>query len=538
MLNIFNSQYKSITGAALVLSGATLLSRVVGIIRDRVLAHYFGTGPIIDAYFAAFKIPDLVYNLLIVGALTAGFIPTFTKLFHQSEDGRAAWKLANNILNIAGTSLAILCLLGMFFTEPLAKIIAPGFSGENLVRVTNFTRLMFLSPFFLGISMVLGGVLQSLRRFTLYAIAPIFYNLGIVIGTTWLYKIWGDIGLPMGVVLGAMMHCGIQIIGAHQAGWRWQWRFKLNDQETKTIGKLMVPRTLGLGITQFNQVIITMLASMLPIGSISVYNLANNIQAVPIGVIGIPFALAIFPLLSASAIHDDKKQFVSYIVNTLRQVIFLITPLTILILLLRSQIVRVILGSGAFDWNSTINTADALAFFALGLTAQSIIPLLVRGFYALSDTKTPFVIGVISELVSIIFALLLMKPFGAPGLAMAASIGVVLNAIMLFISLRNQSIGLGWSKLIPLAFQVSIAGVAMGLTVQFIKYPLAKIFDQQYFFGILGQGLTAGLLGLVVYGGLCYILKVPELMRTKESLQKRWLKPQNVSATEVVELKD
>ncbi len=538
MFKIINSQYKSITGAALVLSAASLLSRAVGVIRDRVLAHYFGAGPIIDVYYASFKIPDLIYNLLIVGALTAGFIPSFTKLFYQHQDKKDAWKLANNIINITGVALIICCALGMVFTAPLSRILAPGFSGENFTRMVGFTRIMFLSPLFLGISMVAGGILQSLRHFTLYALAPIFYNLGIIAGATGLVHAWGYIGLPLGVVLGAGIHAGIQLYGAYKTGWRWQPIFNLRDPETRTIGKMMIPRTLGIAITQVNQVVITMLASLLPVGSIAVYNYANNLQAVPIGIIGIPFAMAIFPLLSAAAAKNDNKQFVTHLMNTARQIIFLIAPLSVLILLLRAQIVRVILGSGTFDWDATINTANTLAFFSLGLLAQSLIHLLARAFYALQNTKTPFVIGVIAELVSIIAALVLMRPYGAPGLALAASIGVILNAIMLVVALRTHTKTLEEESLIPLVLKISVATLIMAVAVQALKHPLANIFDQQYFWGILGQGLVAGMAGLVIYCLLCYILRVPEFTEIRNSLKRRWLKPAQITTTEVVELKD
>ncbi|MFA6424545.1 MAG: murein biosynthesis integral membrane protein MurJ [Candidatus Magasanikbacteria bacterium] len=535
MLKILNSQSKTITGAAIILSGATLLSRLVGIIRDRVLAHYYGAGPVMDTYYAAFKIPDLVYNLLIVGALTAGFIPTFTKLLSEKDNNKRAWHLTNNIINILGLSLIVLCSLGIIFTPSLNKIIAHGFHGENLARVISFTRIMFLSPLFLGISMIMGGVLQSMRRFVLYAIAPIFYNFGIIFGATVLVRLMGENGLAWGVVLGAFIHCIIQIYGTWQVGWRFHFSFDIKDKDTNTIGKLMIPRTLGLGITQLNQIIITMLASFLPVGSIAVYNYANNLQAVPVGVLAIPFALAIFPLLSSAAAENDMPQFVSHLSGVIRQILFLIIPSSILILLLRAQIVRVILGSGQFDWNATINTANALAFFSLGLIAQALIPVLSRAFFALSNTKTPFIIGIFSELISIIAALLLMKPLGAPGLALASSIGVTINLILLWIYLRSETKTLDESSILPLIYRISLASLAMGIVVQGLKYPLAKLLNQDYFWGIFGQGLIAGITGIVVYFFLCYILRVPEFMQLKESFSKRWLKLRNINATEIIE---
>jgi putative peptidoglycan lipid II flippase len=384
----------------------------------------------------------------------------------------------------------------------------------------------------------MGGMLQSLRRFVLYAIAPIFYNFGIIFGATVLVRLVGENGLAYGVVLGAGIHCLLQLYGAYHAGWRYRFSFKTQDKDTQLVFKLMVPRTLGLAITQLNQVVTTMLASFLPIGSIAIYNYANNLQAVPVGVLAIPFALAIFPILSEAAAEKNTQLFVNNFVAVVRQILFLIIPSTILILLLRAQIVRVILGSGQFDWEATISTANALAFFALGLVAQSLIPILSRAFFALSNTKTPFVIGVISELISIIAALILMKPLGAAGLALASTIGVTINLILLWIHLRLEIGTLDEEKILPLLSRVVIASFVMGIIVQLIKYPLAKIFNQQFFWGIFSQGFFAGSFGILIYGLICYFLQIPEFIQLKSSFERRWLKLRNLNATEMIENKE
>jgi len=530
MLKILNSQSKTITGAAIVIAGATLVSRAVGIVRDRVFAHYFGAGVVMDSYYAAFKIPDIIYNLLIVGALTAGFIPTFTKIFYQAENKSAAWKLCNNVVNIVGVSLLLLCSLGILLTPFMTKIIVPGFTGEGRQLVIVFTRIMFLSPLLLGISMVMGGVLQSLRQFLLYSIAPVFYNLGIIFGALVLVRWMGISGLAWGVVLGALLHAMVQLYGAYHNGYRWQWHFNLRDRNTRTIGKLMVPRTLGLAVTQINTVVVTVLASLLPVGSVAVYNYANNLQGVPTGLIGIPFALAVFPVLSTMVAADNRDGFVKHLSATTRQILFLIIPVSVILLLLRAQIVRVVLGSGAFDWSATVNTADTLAFLTLGLFAQSLIPLYARGFYAMSNTKTPFVIGIISELVSIIAALLLMKPLGVPGLALAASIGAVLNIFLLIFTMRQKTSGLEEEKILGSLYRLAAAAIIMAVTIQSLKYPLAKALDLDTFWGILLHGLISGTVGLLVYVLICRILKLEEMLHLQESLKKRWLRIWNVPA--------
>ncbi|MFA7653544.1 MAG: murein biosynthesis integral membrane protein MurJ [Candidatus Magasanikbacteria bacterium] len=529
MINrVFNFTSNSVTGAAIIISAASLLNKFIGIARDRTLAHAFGAGPIMDAYYAAFKIPDLIYNLLVVGALTAGFIPIFTKLFQKDGNKQPAWNLANNVLNIIGTSLILLSLIGIIFAIPLSKVIALGMPTENQNLVAMFIRVMFISPVLLGISMVVGGILQSLRKFVLYSLAPIFYNLGIIIGVWFLVPTVGLIGLPIGVALGAFMHCALQIYGAYNAGWRWHWRFNLKDRDTLTIGKLMIPRTIGLAISNLNNIITTILASILPIGAIATYNYADNLQWVPIGIIGIPFALAVFPVLSEKASANDNAGFVNNLMNTVRQILFLIIPLSVIFMLLRAQIVRVILGSGNFDWTATINTADALAFFSLGLFAQALVPVLTRAFYALENTKTPFIIGMISVLVNISASLLLMNKLGISGLALAASIGAIINMILLFITLRNKTKGLDELRLLNSLWKISLAGLIMAVVVQALKYPLADWFNLDYFWGIFGQGAVAGTTGLIVYFLVCWGLKSEEFLALKNSFKKRWLKTENV----------
>jgi putative peptidoglycan lipid II flippase len=528
---------KSITGAAIIISASTLISRLVGIVRDRVLAHTYGDGPVIDAYYAAFKIPDLIYSLLVMGALTVGFIPIFTKLFQKEKE--SAWKLAQNILTIIGLSLGILCTCGILFAKKVSFLIAPGFNTQYQDLLTNFTRIMFLSPFILGISTVMGGILQSMRQFLIYSLAPILYNLGIIFGITVLVPFIGITGLAWGVVLGALLHFFVQLYGAYHNGFRWKWYLNLKDSCTREVGRLMIPRTLGLAATQINTIIITMLASTLPIGSIAAYNYASNLQGVPVGLIGIPFALAVFPILSSSAEKKDKTEFNQHLSFAIRQIIFLIIPISLIFLLLRAQIVRVVLGTGAFDWQATKNTANALAFFSLSLFAQALIHVLARAFYALSNSSAPFIAGIISELVTVLFALLIIKtptwfPIhsnwiqGVSGLALASSLGSLCNMLILFIVLRLKVGNLQDQKILTSLYKIIISGLVMGITVQLVKYPLSNLFDLNRFWGILLHGVVSGIIGLLTYIALCYILRVEELAHLLNSLKKRWLRVENL----------
>ncbi len=530
-----NGQSKTITGAAIIISGASLASRLVGLVRERTFAHYYGVTNVMDAYHAAFRMPDLVYNLLIVGAISAGFIPAFTKLL--TKDGRdKAWRLANNILNILGSVTLVLTILGIIFMPKIMPILAPGFSPATMQLAINFGRIMFISMFILSISMIMGTILQSLRSFLLFSIAPIFYNLGIIAGIIGLVPYFGLNGIAWGVVLGASMHFGLQFYGAYHHGFRWKNVFDLGDKTTLTVAKLMIPRTMALALGQINIVIITIIASTLPIGSVAVYNYANNLQGVPTGIIGIPFALAVFPVLSMAVAEKNKDKFIKNLTNTMRQILFLVIPISIIFLLLRAQIVRVILGSGQFGWEATVNTMDALAFFSLSLFAQSLIPLLGRAFYAMENTKTPFVIAIISELITIIAALIFKDMLGVAGLALAFSIGVIVNFTMLAVSLRNITKNLDEQLIFSSLWKISIASLCMALVIQFSKYPIVKIVNEEKFWGIFLQGFIAGTLGLVTYGLVCYILKLPEFIQFKNSFQRRWLKVRGIAVEENIGL--
>lgn len=538
MLKIFNEQSKTITGAAIIIAGATLINKFVGLARDRAIAHYFGAGPITDAYYAAFKIPDFIYTLLIVGALTAGFIPIFTKLTLRPDNKAAAWRLSSNILNILFFILSPLCILGMIFAPQIAGIVGAGFDLETIKLVTSFTRILFISPIFLGMSMVMGGILQSQRHFTLYSIAPIFYNAGIIFGITVLVPSLGVTGLAWGVIVGAAAHFTIQFIGARLAGFRWRWIIDWTDKETLAVGRLMIPRSLGLAVSQTFAIITTILASLLPAGSVAVFAFADNLRTVPVGIIGTSFAIAIFPTLSLAAAQNNEEGFSKNMTSTIRQISFLIIPSALIFLLLRVQIVRLMLGSGAFDRDDTKSTAAALMIFSFSMLADCFRPILVRGFFALSDTKTPLITSLISVAIGISSAYWLMKPYGIVGLAMANVIEGGLNVSLLTYLLQRKNKGLDLSSIFSALARILAAAVIAGFCIHWSLRPLAEIFDQSYFLGVFGQGFTAGIIGLVIYGFLCYIFKLPELYSVADSLHRRWLKIKNIRNTELFETKE
>ncbi len=519
---ILSTQSKTITGAAIIIGAASFLSRIMGVVRDRIFAHMFGAGDVLDAYYAAFRIPDLVYNLLIVGALSAGFIPVFMEVLEK--DKKHAGKLVDTVITILAIALIIVCALLFFITPELMKLMVPGFTGQKLELAIMMTRIMFLSPILLGVSSVVSGVLQSFKNFLVYSLSPIMYNLGIIIGALVLVPHMGPKGLAWGVILGALMHLLIQLPTLFRHGFKYRPVINFSDKYMKKIFALMGPRTLGLAAYQINLIVITTLASTLAAGSIAVFNLANNLQYFAVGIIGYSFSIAAFPTLSELVARNDTRGMIDQLALSIRQILFLIIPASIIFLLLRAQIVRVVLGSGQFDWDATILTANTLAFFTLSLFAQTLIPLLARSFYALQDTWTPFVISLTSAFVGIILSFYLKDVMGVLGLALAFSVAAIFQLGILWVALRKKTGSLRELELLHSLYKISIAALIMAVFIQYIKTPLAQVVDMTRFWGIFSQGLLAGLGGLLVYGGILYMLKLEELQLFVKSMQKRWLK--------------
>ena len=529
---LLNGESKTITSAAIIVGAASLASRFLDVIRDRILAGQFGAGDVLDTYYAAFRIPDLIFNLLVLGALSAGFIPIFTKYLEKDNKERA-WELANEILNLLIIGLFILCGILFIFAPQLMALITPGFNAEKMSITANLTRIMFLSPLLLGISSVFGGILQSFKRFFVFSLAPIFYNLGIIIGALVFVRYWGVYGLAFGVILGALLHLLVQIPTSIYLGYHYQLILKFKDEGIKKIGQIMVPRTLTLGITQINLVVITIIASTLAAGSLAIFNLANNLQIFSVGIFGISFAIAAFPTLSILALKEDKKEFIESFSNTTREVLFFMIPASALMLVLRAQIVRVILGSGNFTWEDTVLTIETLAMFSISLFAQALIPLLIRGFYAFHNALTPFLIGLISAVVNIFLSLFLTKPFdllgykfdfGVSGLALAFSIATILNFILLWIALRIKTHSLDEKKISWSVLKIIAATLAMAAVTQFMKFGIEPYFGTRTFIGIFLQGLIAGLAGIAVFIVVGLALRSQEMHTFVNSIKRRLFK--------------
>ncbi len=522
-----NARSKTVASAAFILGLASMLSRLAGVVRDRLLSGAFGAGPELDAYYAAFRAPDFIYNLFVFGAISAGFIPVFTAYVADAaaDDARnddRAWDLASRVLTIIGLVLAVLSLAGVLTAHYFVPLMTPGFSPDQIASTVSLTRLMFLSPILLGLSGVLGGILQTYRRFFVYAFAPIAYNIGIIIGILALAPHYGISGVAMGVVIGAFFHFLAQLLACRTMGFKFRFNPDPRHEGVLSVGKLMVPRTAGLAVSQVNLLILTGMASTIGAGSIAVFNLANNLQSFPVNILGVSFAVAAFPFISEMAAKGRKEELALSFARTTRAVIFLIIPATVLFLLLRAQVVRVILGSGRFDWQDTIDTADALAYFTLSMFAQALLPLVTRAFFAFKDVTTPLVVGAASVVLERVLAWQLLRAgLGTPGLALAFSIASIVNLAALWMLLRFRVGNLGEKKIFRAAAVMSVCALAMAGAVQGIKIALGGLVDMHTFVGIFAQGAAAGLVGILVYVAAALVLGSEEAHSAVAVLKRR-----------------
>ncbi len=516
---IWHKINNTVAGGAVIIACFSFLSKVIALFRERLIAYNFGASEISDIYYAAFRLPDLIFNTLVLGALTSAFIPVFQKVWHKNKEEGLI--LANSVLNLFLIIIFFLSLFAFLFTPQIMDFLTPGFSAWQMIKVNQLTRIMLVSVLFFVASNVIGGILNSWKKFFSFSLAASFYNLGIIFGIIFLYPLFGLTGLAWGVLIGAFLHLLVQIPEVVRNGFRYQATLVFN-KDLKRILYLMIPRTLGLAAGQANLIFTTMIASSLAVGSIAVFNLANNLQSLPVSLFAVSLAIAVFPTFTQAIQEDNKTLFAKHFSASFRRILFVLIPASVFIVILRAQIVRLILGSGAFNWQDTIDTAQTLGFFALSLFAQGLIPILARSFYAWEDTKTPMFVSLFSIALNIILSFLFAKNLGVVGLALAFSISSVLNMILLYILLHRKSKDLDDQTIFFSTIKISlisfVAGVATYLALQY----LSKLVDMQTFLGILIQGLGAGLCGLLIYLILAIVFKLEEVTLVSKLLKKLW----------------
>jgi len=420
------------------LAASALLSRLLGVVRDSLLYHTFGAGRELDAYFAAFRVPDLVYNILIAGGIVVAFLPLFSEYFLKSKE--EAWRFANNVLNVFLLFLVSISLILAGFAPFFVKLITPGFDSEQLSLVVLLSRILFLSPILLGLSSLFSGILQYFNKFLVYSLSPILYNFGIILGIIFLAPVSGIWGVTAGVILGALMHFLVQVPAAWASGFRYWPVLNFRDPGLKKAFSLMLSRTFGVAAPQINLMVVTAIASALPAGALSIFTFSNNLQQFPLGLIGIPFAVAVFPALAKSSASLKKEEFIGKLRQTFKRVLYFVVPLSFLIFCLKSQIVNIIYHYGRLGDTSSLQLiSTSLGLFSIGMFATCLIPLILRAFFALQDTKTPTIIAIFAMVLNIILCLTFVRVFNSViGLPLAFSIDSIVQLLFLLYFLNRK----------------------------------------------------------------------------------------------------
>jgi putative peptidoglycan lipid II flippase len=481
-----------------------LLSRLAGLAREMVIGARFGTSADMDAYLAAFRLPDLLFQLVAGGALGSAFIPVFTGcLVRRDLDG--AWRLFSSIANLVVIVMTVLAAVAALFAPWLVRhLLAPGFSPDQQALTASLMRWMLISTVIFGFSGIVMGVLNSLQHFLLPALAPVLYNLSILAGAWWLAPSLGVYGLVAGVVVGAALHLDIQLFGLYRFAARYFPAIDLRNARVREVGRLMAPRVLGLAAVQLSFWVNTLLASTLPTGSLSAINYAWLLMLLPQGVVAQAVATAAFPTFSAleaSGRHNELRRVIS---QTLRAVLFLAIPAATGLLIWRYPLIRLLLERGEFTSHSTELTAQALAMYAFGLIGHSVVEIVARAYYALHDTRTPVLIGVAGMALNILLSLALRVPLGHAGLALANSVAVTLEMTLMLALLARRLGSFPWSDLLNTTSRAGLATLIMA-----VPLALAANWLSAYPVHVVGiGGLVAAAL---IYFGSAAVLRMPEL---------------------------
>lgn len=543
-LKIFNKEFGNINQAALLLGFFTLLSQILALFRDRAIAHFIGPSAHLDVYYAAFRVPDLIYISVASLASITVLIPFVVSRMEKDKISPEAQKFLNDIFTVFLSTMFLVSVLIFFLMPYLIKhFIAPGFSFSMQTDVIILSRIMLFSPILMGLSNLFGTITQLFRKFFIFSLSPVFYNLGIIFGVIFLYPIFGIYGLGLGVVLGAFMHFLIQVLASTNSGFIPRISLSINFEDIKKAILISLPRTLGLAFNSIALICIISLASFLKSGSISIFNFSYNLQTVPLNIIGVSYAVAAFPTLVKCFSGGKIEEFKNHLKLTARQIIFWSLPITFLFIVLRAQIVRVILGSGSFSWDNTRLVAASLAIFSVSILAQGMIGLLSRTYYARGETRRPLMVNLLCSILIIILAYVFIQAFehfltfhyfiesilkvtDIKGtevlmLPLAYSIGTIINFILQWIYVKKDF--MKHEQFIAKTFFQSLgASFFIGFVSYLSLQAFSSFFNTTTFWGIFFQGLCSGILGILAGAIILYLLKNEELRELIKTLKTKF----------------
>lgn len=520
---LVHRRQKSIFSATIVLAVTFLLSAVLGFLRTRFLYAVFFKCCVLDldAYNAAFRIPDLIFKLLVTGALSASFIPVFSSFLHKNK--KQAHLMASSVINLLLLFFIGISVIALIFSHPLSELIAKGFSPYQIDLMSNLTRVLLIAQIFFLISNFLTAILQVNQIFIVSAISPIIYNLFIILSIYTLVPAFGIFGVAYGAVIGAFFHMAIQIPSIKHLGFKYSAIASFNISGVREIVRLMIPRTLSLGLAEIESTVTLFFASTLAAGSISLLNLALQLMYLPSRVFGTTVGQASLPILSKNIAKNQLNQFRNTVRKTILQSIYIAFPIGIMILVNRLPIVRLTFGTRQFPWSATLLTAKTLAFLTPAIVCQAIIQILIRSFYAMHDTKTPLKISAISLFFNVITSYLFVHftTLGIVGLAISASIGNLVQCIGLFWLFVLRVDGDGWREMIFSFNRILVSSVLCGL-VSWLTIRTLDVFilDTSKTINVMlvfGTSVVTGAISFLVF---TWLFHSPEFLYIKSSFQR------------------
>lgn len=525
-LSFLNQEVVNVHAAALVLGAAGLASRLVGVVRNRLLFAEFGAGRELDIYYAAFQIPDFMAAVFLLGAASAAILPLFQE--YLLKEKKKAQEFIGTLSSLFFLGALAASLTAFFVAPAVIPLAAPGFSADEQALTVALTRIMLLSPVLFGLSGIFSVVVQSYQLFFVYALAPILYNLGIVLGIVWLVPLFGVHGLGMGVILGAAAHSALQFGAAASRGFHFG-AVRAPGPGVRRVLLLSFPRVLAMSLTQLTMMALVAIGSLLEHGSVAVFSAAQDLYFVPIGVFGVSYAVAVFPRMARSAAQGAGADFFAELAAGIRGILFWVAPAATLTIVLRAHIVRAALGAGAFSWEDTRLTAAVLASLAVAMAAGAVQTLLIRAFYALGKTWLPLGVSVATSLFSIGLAWVLtslLAPSGRAagsafgrevaalfrlgdlphpevlGLGIGFAAGIIANVIVLWIFLLRSGaaqFGVRSERQQAALGKIVIAAVLAGIAAYVVRVSFSETVPLITFTRVVGQGAAAAGAGMGVY---------------------------------------
>ncbi len=530
---------------ALLLALMNIINGVLGLLRDRFLAAEFGASRSLDIYYAAFRLPDILFSLSLFFIASTAFIPLF--IAREEESPKKAQEFFDSLVTIFVIAMIIAIAIVYRYMPQIIPFMVPGFSTDEITSTVMLSRIMLFSPLFLGFSSLISGVIQSSKRFFAYAIAPLFYNIGIIIGVIVFLPVWGIAGLAYGVVFGAALHMIVQVPTLLLIRAFPRLRVKLEARPFDIIS-YSFPRACALSLNQVSLLVLTAIASTLGVGTIAIFNLSHNLFALPLTIIGLSYSIAAFPTMAELVLKDEKTLFFRQFTNALRHILFWTVPATMLFVVFRAHIVRLVLGTGAFAWLDTHLTIASLFLFSLAIVTQSIVTLAVRAYYALGRIREPLWYNFASFLVTIAAALIgafvlkeymVTKQFFAwvlhihiedivaadiafLALPFAYTLGSLVNAVLLLRSIfrldgktTRRALGFAARRIVGLGIAMAFAGY---VTLSFF----ADAFLLETTLAVFMHAFLAGVISLAVGIALAERMKMPEYQEVKEAFIMRF----------------